>query len=52
MKFADDDMFAAVQCSTPWDAVSHACCGTELYNGFPETAVRTTGAARNPVAIT
>ena len=46
MKFADDYIFAALQCSTQWDALSHAWYGSELYNGFPETAVRNTGAAR------
>lgn len=46
MKFADDYLFAALQCSTQWDALSHAWYGTELYNGVPETAVRGTGAAR------
>lgn len=46
MKFADDYMFAALQCSTQWDALSHAWYGTELYNGVPETAVSSTGAAR------
>ena len=46
MKFADDYLFAALQCSTQWDALSHAWYGRELYNGFPETVVRNTGAAR------
>jgi kynurenine formamidase len=46
MKFADDYLFAALQCSTQWDALSHAWYGRELYNGFPETAVRNTGAER------
>lgn len=46
MKFADDYLFAALQCSTQWDALSHAWYGTELYNGVPERAVRNTGAAR------
>jgi kynurenine formamidase len=46
MKFADDYMFAALQCSTQWDGLSHAWYGTQLYNGVPETAVRGTGADR------
>ena len=46
MKFADDYLFAALQCSTQWDALSHAWYGSELYNGVPERVVRNTGAAR------
>ena len=46
MKFADDYLFAALQCSTQWDALSHAWYGDELYNGVPQTEVRGTGAAR------
>ena len=46
MKFADDYIFAALQCSTQWDALSHGWYGNELYNGVPETAVGNTGAAR------
>jgi kynurenine formamidase len=46
MKFADDYLFAPLQCSTQWDALSHAWYGDELYNGYPQTAVRNTGAAR------
>jgi kynurenine formamidase len=46
MKFADDYIFAALQCSTQWDALSHAWYGDALYNGVPETDVRSTGAAR------
>jgi kynurenine formamidase len=46
VKFADDYLFAALQCSTQWDGLSHAWYGNQLYNGFPETAVRGTGAAR------
>jgi kynurenine formamidase len=46
MKFADDYLFAALQCSTQWDALSHAWYGNELYNGVPQTDVRSTGAAR------
>jgi len=46
MKFADDYLFAALQCSTQWDALAHAWYGDELYNGVPQTEVRGTGAAR------
>ena len=46
MKFADDYLFAALQCSTQWDALSHAWYGDTLYNGVPETEIRSTGAAR------
>jgi kynurenine formamidase len=46
VKFADDYLFAALQCSTQWDGLGHAWYGNQLYNGVPETAVRGTGAAR------
>jgi kynurenine formamidase len=46
IKFADDYLFAALQCSTQWDALSHAWYGNQLYNGFPETEVRGTGARK------
>jgi|HubBroStandDraft_4_1064222.scaffolds.fasta_scaffold00453_7 kynurenine formamidase len=47
IKFADDYLFAALQCSTQWDALSHAWYGTELYNGFSQREIRgTTGARR------
>ena len=46
MKFADDYVFAALQSSTQWDALSHAWYGDELYNGFAQTEVRNTGAAK------
>jgi kynurenine formamidase len=46
MKFADDYIFAALQCSTQWDGLSHAWYGNELYNGVPEAEVRGTGATR------
>jgi kynurenine formamidase len=46
MKFADDYLFAALQCSTQWDALAHAWYGEQLYNGFPQTAVRNTGASK------
>lgn len=46
IKFADDYLFAALQCSTQWDALSHAWYGGELYNGVPETEIRGTGARK------
>lgn len=46
IKFADDYLFAPLQCSTQWDALSHAWYGDELYNGFSETEVRGTGARK------
>jgi kynurenine formamidase len=46
IKFADDYLFAPLQCSTQWDALSHAWYGAELYNGFAETEVRGTGARK------
>lgn len=46
IKFADDYLFAALQCSTQWDALSHAWYGAQLYNGFAETEVRGTGARK------
>jgi kynurenine formamidase len=46
MKFSDDYIFAALQCSTQWDGLSHAWYGTQLYNAVPETAIRGTGADR------
>ena len=46
VKFADDYIFAALQCSTQWDGLAHAWYGDQLYNGVPETAIRGTGAGR------
>jgi len=46
MKFADDYLFAALQCSTQWDGLAHAWYGDTLYNGVPQTEVRGTGAGR------
>jgi kynurenine formamidase len=46
MKFADDYIFAALQCSTQWDALGHCWYGQHLYNGVPETEIRGSGAAR------
>lgn len=41
MKFADDYIFMPLQGSTQWDALSHAWYGNSLYNGVPESAIRT-----------
>ena len=47
IKFADDYIFAPLQCSTQWDALAHAWYGNELYNGFSQTCIRgVTGARR------
>lgn len=46
VKFADDYLFAALQCSTQWDGLAHAWYGDRLYNGVPETEIRGTGAGR------
>lgn len=46
IKFADDYIFAALQCSTQWDALSHAWYGDQLYNGVSEKDVRGTGARK------
>lgn len=46
IKFADDYLFAALQCSTQWDALSHAWYGDRLYNGISEKEVRGTGARK------
>jgi kynurenine formamidase len=46
VKFADDYIFAALQCSTQWDGLSHAWYGDQLYNGVPQAAVNATGASR------
>ena len=46
IKFADDYIFAALQCSTQWDALSHAWYGDQLYNGVSEKEIRGTGARK------
>jgi kynurenine formamidase len=46
IKFADDYIFAALQCSTQWDSLAHAWYGEQLYNGVPEKEIRGTGARR------
>lgn len=47
IKFADDYLFAPLQCSTQWDALSHAWYGDRLYNGFSQACVRGVGGARH-----
>lgn len=39
-RFADDYIYMALQGSTQWDGLSHAWYGGSLYNGVPESAVR------------
>ena len=39
-RFADDYIYMALQGSTQWDGLSHGWYGDELYNGFPETEIR------------
>ena len=46
IKFADDYLFAALQCSTQWDALSHAWYGNELYNGVSQREIRGSSGAR------
>jgi kynurenine formamidase len=46
IKFADDYLFAALQCSTQWDALSHAWYGTDLYNGVSQREIRGSSGAR------
>lgn len=46
IKFADDYLFAALQCSTQWDALSHAWYGNELYNGFSQREIKGSSGAR------
>jgi kynurenine formamidase len=46
IKFADDYIFTPLQASTQWDGLSHAWYGDQLYNGFSEREVRSTGARK------
>jgi kynurenine formamidase len=39
-KFADDYIYMPLQGSTQWDALAHAWYGKTLYNGVPESAIR------------
>jgi kynurenine formamidase len=45
MKFADDYIYMPLQGSTQWDALSHAWYGNHLYNGVPESDIRSSPAA-------
>jgi len=45
MRFADDHIAMPLQGSTQWDALSHAWYGGKLYNGVPESAIRSAPAA-------
>lgn len=40
MSFADDYMYMPLQGSTQWDALSHGWYDAQLYNGFPQSAIR------------
>ncbi len=40
LKFADDYIYMALQGSTQWDGLSHGWYDDELYNGVPESAIR------------
>ena len=40
-RFADDYIYMPLQGSTQWDGLSHGWYGGSLYNGVPESAIRT-----------
>jgi kynurenine formamidase len=44
IRFADDYIYMPLQGSSQWDGLSHAWYGGSLYNGVPESAVRSSGA--------
>ena len=44
--FADDSVLLPLHLGTHIDGLCHAWCGKLLYNGVPETEVRSTGASR------
>ena len=44
--FADDTILLPLHLGTHIDGLCHAWCGHLMYNGVPETAVRSTGAAK------
>lgn len=44
--FADDSLILPLHLGTHIDGLCHAWCGHTLYNGVPETVVRSTGASR------
>jgi len=43
--FADDYIYMPLQGSTQWDALSHSWYGGRLYNGVPQSAIRSAPAA-------
>ena len=45
MRFADDYIYMPLQGSTQWDALSHAWYEGTLYNGVPESAIRSAPSA-------
>ena len=49
LRYADDMIIMSLQCATQWDALSHAWYDGQLYNGVPEAAVTSLGAARNGI---
>ncbi len=44
-RFADDYIYMPLQGSTQWDGLSHGWYDDTLYNGVPQTAIRTSPAA-------
>lgn len=46
IQFADDYLFAPLQCSTQWDGLAHAWYGGQMYNGFSQSYVKGPGGAR------
>jgi len=44
IRFADDYISMPLQGSTQWDSLAHAWYGGSLYNGVPESAIRSSGA--------
>lgn len=44
IRFADDYIYMPLQGSSQWDALSHGWYGGSLYNGVPESAIRSSGA--------
>ncbi len=44
IRFADDYIYMALQGSSQWDGLAHAWYDGSLYNGVPESAIRSSGA--------
>jgi len=44
IRFADDYLYMALQGSTQWDGLSHGWYGDSLYNGVPQSAIRSSQA--------